>query len=170
MTNQPQREPDAFGSLAAGAKPHDAGAWQPVPPGTLNELRRSLDARHQRQIAIWVSSAAALLQALGLGIWQAVPQAAPQHALNCTQCRELMHAYASHTLAPEQEAQVQAHLDRCKSCLEQYVKVQQELGENPLPASHLASVAWLDQAPAENWVASLPAPLPGSEVFAAALR
>ena len=168
MTNEPQRGPAAYGSLAAGAMPRDAGAWQSVPPGTLNELRQALDARHQRRVAIWVSSAAALLLALGLGIWQAMELAAAQHAMNCKECRDLMRAYASHTLNGEQAAQVQAHLDRCKSCLDQYVKVQQELGESPSPASHLASVAWLDQAPVESWVASLPMPLPSPEL--AALR
>lgn len=166
MTNEPQRGPAAHGSLAAGAMSHRAGAWQPVPPGTLNELRQALDARHQRRVAIWVSSAAALLLALGLGIWQAMEPAAAQHALNCKECRELMHAYASHTLNSDKAAQVQAHLDRCKSCLDQYVKVQQGLGESPLPASHLASVAWLDQTPAESWVTSLPMPLPSPEQMA----
>lgn len=174
MTYQPERESLPHGSHHAGAMPHDAAAmphdvaeWQPVPGGTLNELRRTLDTRYQRRVAAWVGSAAALLLAVGLTAWQALQPGMAQHALNCTQCRELMHAYASHTLGREQAAQVQAHLDRCKSCLDQYVKVQQEIGESPSPASQLASVAWLDRVPNETWLAKLPMSLPSPAMAAA---
>ncbi len=147
MTDKPQPEPASRSAQDASSTPRDRTAWDPVPRGTLFELRQALDARHQRRAAIWVGSAAAMLLAVGLAAWQVVQPSVTRHRLSCPECRNLLHGYASHTLDPETSARVQEHLDRCKSCMDQYAEVRQEIGESIIPPGRLATLARLERPP-----------------------
>ncbi len=116
-----------------------ASEWQAVPPGTLNNLRGTLQSRRRWTAGLQTASVAAAALLLAMVAWQFLGSTATSpHALSCPECRDLLEGYARHTISPELAQRVHVHLDHCASCRVQYENLLQKVGEGGPASPQLA--------------------------------
>lgn len=108
-------------------------SWSPCPSGVLTDLARAGVRRARRRLALRVSGYATLVMA-GVGIsfvvwsWQGVSGYSPlPQRVTCRHVVSQFGNYLTGEVSDAWKAAIERHLNRCHSCEDKFVAVQQKV-------------------------------------------
>ncbi|UUO05659.1 zf-HC2 domain-containing protein [Blastopirellula sp. J2-11] len=101
---------------------HDSESWRPCRAGELAEVAKSLVALRRRRLALQtVGGLCSVFLVIGIVLWLGPASSLPVYAsITCSECRNRMPAYRSHSLSTSQRRMMDAHFKHCDGCKDRY--------------------------------------------------